>query len=211
MQGKFLRIYEEKKFYRIGGLFPIKINFRLMASCIYSVQQLKKDKKFNSDLLNKINFYEIQVPSIRQRSEDIKELVKKFVSDSCKIYEVNDKKITNEVIEYFSNLNSINSVAQLKKFIEWTLFMLIDLSNSEINKKSIINLINSFLEKQASSEKNTLFEENIKVARESFEKKYLTYNLNKFRNNINKMSEKIGMERTALYRKIKSMKINMDS
>ena len=59
----------------------------------------------------------------------------------------------NEVIEYFSNLNSINSVAQLKKFIEWTLFMLIDLSNSEINKKSIINLINSFLEKQASSEK----------------------------------------------------------
>ena len=61
-----------------------------MASCIYSVQQLK-NKKFNSDLLNKINFY-IQVPSIRQRSEDIKELLKNL-SDSCKIYEVNDKKL----------------------------------------------------------------------------------------------------------------------
>ncbi len=211
MQGKFLRIFEEKKFYRIGGFSPIKLNFRFMASCIHSLQQLKQNKKINNDFLNKINFYEIQVPNIKQRSEDVKELVKEFVSESCKIYKVNEKKITNDVIEYYSNLNGINSIAQLKKFIEWTLFMLTDLFNSEINKKSIIELISGFLEKQALSEKNNLYEENIKIARENFEKKYLAYNLNKFRNNINKMSEKIGMERTALYRKIKSMKINMDS
>ena len=79
IQGKFLRVLEEKKYYRIGSLSPNNINFRIISSSKMLLKDLRKCVVFRSDLLNKINFYEIMVPSIKQRTEDINDLVKEFL------------------------------------------------------------------------------------------------------------------------------------
>ena len=92
--------------------------------------------------------------------------------------------------------------------------MLSETENNKITKEKVINLLNGFLNGNSKREKIDNLEYldiEIKQARESFEKNYLTYNLKKYNNNISKVSQKIGMERTALYRKLKLLKINAGS
>ena len=92
--------------------------------------------------------------------------------------------------------------------------MLSESKSEKITKKRVVNLLNGFLNEGSKIEKKQNLEYldyNIKQARESFEKNYLIYNLKKYNNNISQVSAKIGMERTALYRKLKSLKINSDS
>ena len=169
---------------------------------------------FRSDLLNKINFFEIMVPSIKQRNEDINDLVKEFLSSSLNFHKMNIENVSNDAILFFSELVCVNNIAQLKKFIEWSVFMLSEIKNEKITKEKVINLLNGFLNEDNKTEKKLNFaylDYNIKQARESFEKNYLTYNLKKYNNNISQVSQKIGMERTALYRKLKLLKINSGS
>ena len=91
--------------------------------------------------------------------------------------------------------------------------MLSGIKNEKITKEKVINLLNGFLnEDQTEKEANHAYlDYSIKEARESFEKSYLTYNLKKYNNNISQVSQKIGMERTALYRKLKLLKIYASS
>lgn len=92
--------------------------------------------------------------------------------------------------------------------------MLSETENNKITKEKVINLLNGFLNGNSKREKidNLKYLDiEIKQAREFFEKNYLTYNLKKYNNNISKVSQKIGMERTALYRKLKLLKINAGS
>jgi two-component system nitrogen regulation response regulator NtrX len=173
------------------------------------LNDLKKCGSFSSDLLNKINFFEIMVPSIKERNEDINELVKEFLISSLNFHKMNIENVSNDAILFFSELVCVNNIAQLKKFIEWSIFMLSEIKNEKITKEKVINLLNGFLnEDQTEKEANHAYlDYSIKEARESFEKSYLTYNLKKYNNNISQVSQKIGMERTALYRKLKLLKI----
>jgi two-component system nitrogen regulation response regulator NtrX len=154
------------------------------------------------------------VPSIKQRTEDIDALVKEFLSSSLDFHKIHLENVSNDAILFFSELVCVNSIAQLKKFIEWSVFMLSESKSEKITKKRVIDLLNGFLNKDSQIEKKQNLEYldyNIKLARESFEKNYLIYNLKKYNNNISQVSAKIGMERTALYRKLKLLKINSDS
>ena len=214
IQGKFLRVLEEKKYYRIGSVSPNNIDFRVISSSQRLLNDLKKINTFRSDLLNKINFFEIVVPSIKQRTEDIDALVKEFLISSLDFHKMNIENVSNDAILFFCELVCVNSIAQLKKFIEWSIFMLSESKGEKITKKRVINLLNGFLNEGSKIERKQNFEYldyTIKQARESFEKNYLNYNLKKYNNNISEVSAKIGMERTALYRKLKLLKINPDS
>ncbi len=211
VQGKLLRILEEKKFYRIGGLSPISVNFRIIATSKHSLEKLKKKNILRNDLLKKINFFEIAVPSLINRTEDINDLVRIFLDEASSNFSLERKNISNEVIDFFSELECFNNILQLKKFIEWSLFMLCDNNEKLITKENLSNLIKSFLgDKKEFSNNDLIMNLKLKEARDDFEKNYLIFNLEKYNNNISKMSENIGMERTALYRKLKLMKIKVD-
>ncbi len=206
IQGKFLRILEEKKFYRIGGLASKNINLRFLASSTLSINELRK-KVLRDDLLKKINFFEINIPNLGQRGEDLDDLVKEFIRETIISYRMDIKKVSIDIVPFFSDLSSLTNVSQLKKFIEWSIFMFSQDNAKQITKESVVNLLKGFLKNYNTSENENFFNFNLKDARETFEKKYLSYNLNKFDNNISKMSENIGMERTALYRKLKLLDI----
>ena len=213
VQGKLLRVLEEKKYYRIGGVSSNKIDFRIISSSKMLLNDLKKCSSFSSDLLNKINFFEIMVPSIKERNEDINDLVKEFLISSLNFHKMNIENVSNDAILFFSKLVCVNNIAQLKKFIEWSIFMLSEIKNEKITKDKVVSLLNGFLNEDQTEkdDKQAYLDYNIKEARESFEKSYLTYNLKKYNNNISQVSQKIGMERTALYRKLKLLKIYASS
>ena len=213
VQGKLLRVLEEKKYYRIGGVSSNNIDFRIISSSKMLLNDLKKCGSFRTDLLNKINFFEIMVPSIRERTEDINDLVKEFLISSLNFHKMNIENVSNDAILFFSELVCVNNIAQLKKFIEWSVFMLSEIKNEKITKDKVVSLLNGFLNEDQTEkdDKQAYLDYNIKEARESFEKSYLTYNLKKYNNNISQVSQKIGMERTALYRKLKLLKIYASS
>ncbi len=208
IQGKLLRILEEKKYFRIGGYKPRPINFRIIASSKTNFSKIKSEKKIRLDLLKKLDFFYISLPSISERVKDFSDLVEIF------LIELNEngyrkKSFSGNVLDFLSNLNNIKNFSQLKKLVEWIVIMLEE-EKDEIDLVMIKELVKVFFD-----EKNNQFIDNnehmdctLKEARENFEKDYLEYNLSKYNFNISKMSSKIGMERTALYRKLKLMKIN---
>ena len=103
IQGKFLRVLEEKKYYRIGSLSPNNINFRIISSSKMLLKDFKKCDTFRSDLLSKINFFEITVPSIKERTEDINDLVKEFLSSSLNFHKIHIENVSNDAILFFLN------------------------------------------------------------------------------------------------------------
>ncbi len=205
LQGKILRMLEEKKFYRSGALNPNPFNIRVIASNKPNV----KNKILREDLLKKLNFSIIEIPSLKKRKEDIEKLIDIFLSKITSEKGFKEKKFSSEAISYLINLNFFNSITQLKKFVEWILVMHNDSSINEINLNYLLDIATNLTNHKTSYSDDSM---NLKIknAREDFEKKYLLYNLEKFEYNVSKMSKSIGMERTALYRKLKLLDINME-
>ena len=204
LQGKILRILDEKKYYRIGALNSNVLDLRVVASSNKNlIDNLRKD------LLKKLNFTIIEIPDLSNRKSDVGSLIEIFSSEIFVEKGLRKKKFSSEVISYLIDLDYFRNIFQLKKFVEWIIVMLNNKDNDEINLTDVIGLGINLIEK-----KNALSDDsmnmNIKNAREDFEKKYLLFNLEKFKYNVSKMAHEIGMERTAIYRKLKLLNIKMD-
>ena len=211
-QGKLLRILEERKYYRIGSFSPISLNLRIFASSDKNSDHL--NRIIRKDLLKQLNFTQINVPNLEDRIDDFDDLLEIFIKQSSEKRNLNPKYLSNDLIKTLKEANIFSNFSQLEKFIDWLVVMFekkdITLISKEIFEKLITKI---FIHNQNLFEKNDdkLFNLKIKDARDSFEKKFLIYNLKKFKYNVSLLSSKIGMERTALYRKIKSMNIKMDN
>ena len=204
LQGQILRVLDEKKYYRIGALNPNVLDLRVIASSNKNLlESLRKD------LLKKLNFTIIEIPSLSNRKNDIGELIEIFASEIFIEKGLKIKKFSTEVISYLIDLDYFRNIFQLKKFVEWIIVMLNNIDNDEINLSDVIDLGANLVDK-----KNIFFEDSmnmsIKNAREDFEKKYLLFNLEKFKYNVTKMAQEIGMERTAIYRKLKLLNIKTE-
>ena len=204
LQGQILRVLDEKKYYRIGALNPNILDLRVIASSNKNLLvSLRKD------LLKRLNFTIIEIPSLSNRKNDIGELIEIFASEIFIEKGLKIKKFSAEVISYLIDLNYFRNIFQLKKFVEWIIVMLNNQDNNEINLGDVIDLGNNLIDK-----KNVFFDDfmnmSIKNAREDFEKKYLLFNLEKFKYNVTKMAKEIGMERTAIYRKLKLLNIKTE-
>ena len=210
-QGKLLRILEERKYYRIGSFSPINLNLRIVASSQESFEYL--NKIIRKDLLKQLNFTQINVPNLEERIEDFDDLLQIFIKQSSEKRNLKTQNLSNDLIKRLREADIFSNFSQLEKFIDW-LVVMFEKSNFEVISKEIFeklmtkvfNLDQSLFKR----DDDKLFNLKIKDARDSFEKKFLIYNLKKFKYNVSLLSSKIGMERTALYRKIKLMNIKMD-
>ena len=211
-QGKLLRILEERKYYRIGSFSPISLNLRIVASSHKNSDHL--NRIIRKDLLKQLNFTQINVPNLEDRIEDFDDLLQIFIKQSSEKRNLKTQNLSNDLIKTLKEANIFSNFSQLEKFIDW-LVVMFEKKNVEVISKEIFEklIIKTFNHNQNLFEKNDdkLFNLKIKDARDSFEKKFLIYNLKKFKYNVSLLSSKIGMERTALYRKIKSMNIKMDN
>ena len=89
-QGKLLRVFEEKKYRRVGGASFKKIDFRLICSSIFSLEYMVKEKLLRNDLIKCLNFYDIYVPSLFERIDDKDDLISEFIN------EIVNKKISKK-------------------------------------------------------------------------------------------------------------------
>ena len=202
IQSKILRVLIDQKFKRINGNSDITVDVRLICS---SSKDLKKEIQygnFREDLFNRIDVFEINIEPLSQRISDIPLLIDYFSTKISENYKIKPLDI-DENNSYILNHNWKGNVRELRNLIERIAILQPD------TKDKISNIIKESL-------KNDDFEEQItenslsiplKEAREKFEKEYLTIQIKKFNGNISKTAKFVGMERSALHRKLKGLGI----
>tara|TARA_B100000579_G_scaffold26842_1_gene18873 strand:- start:135 stop:1490 length:1356 start_codon:yes stop_codon:yes gene_type:complete len=202
IQSKILRVLIDQKFKRVNGSNDVSVDVRLICS---SSKDLKKEIEignFREDLFHRINVFEITIDPLNQRVSDIPLLIKYFSKKIAENYKIKQLEIDDNN-SYILNHNWHGNVRELRNLIERIAILQPD------NKDKISNIIKESL-------KNTNYDEQIaenslsvplKEAREKFEKEYLTIQLKKFNGNISKTANFVGMERSALHRKLKGLGI----
>jgi len=201
-QSKILRVLTDQKFKRINGNYDIKVDVRIICSSSKNIKNEVKKGKFREDLYHRLNVFEINIDPLKNRISDIPALVEYFSEKLSSNY--NLKKLDIDTSNnYLLNYEWPGNVRELRNLIERIAIL------SPDNSHKISNIIKESLKtpdiNNYSSEKS--LSAPLKEARENFEKEYLTTQLKKFNGNVSKTADFIGMERSALHRKLKAFGI----
>jgi two-component system, NtrC family, nitrogen regulation response regulator NtrX len=205
-QVNVLRVLIDQKFKRVNGHKNINVNIRLISSTSKELNELVKNNKFREDLYHRLNVMPIDLPSLAMRTQDIPLLISYFKNKLAELNGVKEPKIdiNNENLYTY---NWPGNVRELRNLIERITILSANESKDNINKiiKDIL-----YPKSKLVADKNILeqsFQSPLKEAREYFEKEYLTTQLKKHHGNISKTADFIGMERSALHRKLKILGI----
>ena len=197
-QSKILRVIIDQKFKRLNSNHDIRVDVRIICSNSKDMIKEIKNGNFREDLYHRLNVFNIKIEPLNKRIEDIPLLIDYFIENICKTY--NYKLFSINDNNYLLNYDWPGNVRELRNLIE----RIAILSPGENNEK-IINIIKESLSK--SVEDNFSVTDTLSIplreARESFEKEYLVSQLKKFGGNISKTAKFVGMERSALHRKLK--------
>jgi len=197
-QSKILRILIDQKFKRINGNHDINVDVRIFSCTSKEINNEIINGNFREDLFHRLNVFNINLLPLKKRIEDIPVLVEYFVKNICDNYNIKSYSIKNS--NYLVNYNWPGNVRELRNLIER-----ITILTQGINDEKILNIIKESLTQY--NEKQFDLNETLSVplreARENFEKEYLITQLKKYGGNISKTAKFVGMERSALHRKLK--------
>ena len=197
-QSKILRILIDQKFKRINGTHDIKVDVRILSSTSRDIKREIKNGNFREDLFHRLNVFNISLIPLMKRLEDIPLLTEYFIQNICKFNNIKTFKIENN--NYLLSYSWPGNVRELRNLIERVAI----LSRGD-DQERILSIIKESLT-QSENDKFTINETlnfPLREARENFEKEYLINQLKKFGGNISKTAKFVGMERSALHRKLK--------
>ena len=201
-QSKILRVLTDQKFKRINGNHDIKVDVRIICSSSKDIKKEIELGNFREDLYHRLNVFEVNIEPLRNRTSDIPLLIEYFAQKIAFNYNLKKLDIdTNN--SYLINYEWPGNIRELRNLIERIAIL------SPDSHEKISNIIKESLkttDNEISKSENPLSVP-LKEARENFEKEYLTTQLKKFNGNISKTADFIGMERSALHRKLKGLGI----
>ena len=198
-QSKILRVLIDQKFKRINSNHDIKVNVRIICTSSKNINNETQLGNFREDLFHRLNVFQISIEPLSSRVSDIPLLIEYFSKTISKAYNLKDLNIDKED-SYLINHHWPGNVRELRNLIE----RIAILSNNDQNKiKTIIK--ESIKQGGLETVKDNNLSVPLKEAREIFEKEYLTTQLKKFGGNISKTAKFVGMERSALHRKLKGL------
>jgi two-component system nitrogen regulation response regulator NtrX len=202
-QGKILRVLSDQKFRRVNGLNELNVSIRFICSTSKNLNEEVLNGNFREDLFHRINVIPIEMPFLKDVKEDIPSLIEYFVK---KISETNGIKpiAVNSKNTVFYDYDWPGNVRELRNLIE-RVVILASGKNEDVDKILSESLKISSVKQNKNED---TFQFPLKEAREKFEKSYLQIQLNRHNGNISKTADYIGMERSALHRKLKSLGIN---
>ena len=204
-QANILRVLIDQKFKRINGKKDVNVNIRIISSSSKNLLEEVELGKFREDLYHRLNVVPIELSPLTSRTEDIPELInyfKKKISDINRLQEIEINTKNDQLYTY----NWPGNVRELRNLIER-----ITIVSANESKENIDKSISDILNNKKSVDSDTAFRDTftspLKEAREQFEKEYLKIQLKKNHGNISKTADFIGMERSALHRKLKQLGI----
>ena len=202
IQLKLLQVLQEYTFERVGGNEPITVDVRIIAATNQNLQKKLSAGEFREDLYYRINVIPIHIPALRERKEDIPELINYYTKIFSKKYKRNIRGIDNEALNFFKHYNWPGNIRELEHLLE----RIIILSNGEfITKESIPkNLINVKKVQNINFDKKFALKDSL----ENYEKEILEKTLKYFNFDKEKTAEFLQIKISTLYNKLKKYGIN---
>ena len=204
-QAKILRVLIDQKFKRVGGKQEINVKVRIICTTSKIIREEIDKGNFREDLYHRLNVIPINLPALKNRIEDIPSLLNYFSKKISDLNGIPEPKL-NTNLDLFYKYDWPGNVRELRNLVE-------RISILSINEKSINynNLVKDALSQKSDNSTTDMYQNALsyplKEAREKFETDYLTSQLKKNKGNISKTAEFVGMERSALHRKLKTLGI----
>ena len=205
-QAKILRVLTEQNFQRIGGSRWVKVDVRVVSATSRDLALEITEGRFREDLYYRLNVVPVRLPSLTERREDIAELVRYFLARYAAERRVATPMLSEDAVAALQTYNWPGNVRQLRNVVERTLILAppdrtgridIDMLPAEVTNEP-----SKLVPGQAV---RSIMGTPLREAREAFEREYLRAQIRRFSGNISKTAAFIGMERSALHRKLKAL------
>lgn len=205
-QNKILRVLVEQQFERVGGTKRVKVDVRIISSTAQNLEAMIAEGRFREDLYHRLAVVPVMVPGLAERREDIPYLVDNFMKQMAKQAGIKPRRIGDDALAVLQAHNWPGNVRQLRNNVE-RLLILARSDNPEqpITADLLPSEIGDVMPRAPNQSDQHIMALPLREAREMFEKEYLIAQINRFGGNISKTAEFIGMERSALHRKLKSL------
>ena len=208
-QGKILRVLVDQNFQRVGGATRVHVDVRIISSTSRDLALAIEEGLFREDLFHRLSVVPIRVPALSERRDDIPELVDFFMEQLSVTTGLPRRKVGLDAMAVLQSHDWPGNVRQLRNNIERLLILAAGDADVEIDASMLPSEIGALVPATpngAGGEK--LMSLPLREAREVFEREYLVAQISRFGGNISRTAEFIGMERSALHRKLKSLAID---
>jgi len=207
-QAALLRTLVENKFNRVGGVVGVPIDVRIISSSSQNVAQLIEEGQFRSDLFHRLSIVPIHLSPLKERREDVPPLVEVFIEQICRTHSLRSLSVGEDAVAVLQAQDWPGNARQLRNSIERLLILVKDQAPADgiITAALLPSDIGEVLPTVGDTDASAhLMSLPLREAREVFERQYLLAQIERFGGNISKTAEFVGMERSALHRKIKSL------
>ncbi len=205
-QAKVLRVLVAQRFQRVGGSNKVKVDVRVVSSSSRDLQKMIEDGEFREDLFHRLNVVPVLVPGLPEHAEDIPELIAHFAEQYSQTSGQPARKIGDDVVAILQTHNWPGNIRQLRNNVERLLILAEGESGSEISKDMLPSEVGDSVPGTINgSDNEEILNLTLREAREVFERNFIAAQLMRFGGNISRTSTHVGMERSALHRKIKSL------
>ena len=210
-QAKILRVLTEQVFQRVGGSRWVRVDVRVISATSRDLVAEIAARRFREDLYYRLNVVPVRLPSLAERREDIAELVQFFLTRYAAERRVSPPKLTDDTIAALQTYDWPGNVRQLRNVVERTMIL------APLDGKGSIDITMLPSEVTAEPERllpgqavRSIMGTPLREAREAFEREYLRAQIRRFSGNISRTASFIGMERSALHRKLKALGLSDD-
>ena len=205
-QAKILRVLTDQSYTRVGGQRPVKVDVRVLSATSRNLADEISAGRFREDLYYRLNVVPVRLPPLRERREDIPELVSHFLARFAAERRIQTPELSKEAIAALQAHDWPGNVRQLRNIIERTLILT---PGDRVGCIEVDLLPPEVIDSQGSAglggASMAIMGSPLREARESFEREYLKIQIRRFSGNISRTASFIGMERSALHRKLKAL------
>ncbi len=209
-QGKILRVLVEQKFLRIGGAQKVKVDVRIISSTSRDLEREMADGRFREDLYHRLNVVPLRVPSLSERRDDIPELIEYFIAQLSQSSGLAPRQIGEDAIAVLQAHDWPGNVRELRNNIERLMILAGGEPSTMITAEMLPDEIGSNVPLPVNGGAEHLMSLPLREAREIFEREYLLAQINRFGGNISRTAEFVGMERSALHRKLRALGVTSE-
>ncbi len=208
-QAKILRVLTDQSFQRVGGTRAVKVDVRVVSATSRDLAEEIQAGRFREDLYYRLNVVPVRLPSLAERREDIPHLAEYFLARLAAERRVKTPSISDEAVAALQAYGWPGNVRQLRNIVERTLILAPSNSTERIDLEQLPPELTAeparLLPDQAA---RSIMGTPLREAREAFEREYLKVQIRRFSGNISRTAAFIGMERSALHRKLKALGIS---
>jgi two-component system, NtrC family, nitrogen regulation response regulator NtrX len=205
-QGKIVRILHEQTFQRVGGATSVHVDVRVIATSNRDLNEEMEAGRFREDLFYRLNVVPIEVPPLTARREDIPRLVRYFIDRSAEVSGMPRRHVAEDAVAALQSYNWPGNVRQLRNVVDWIMIMASGDVDEPVRSDMLPpEIIATTPESMRWDQGSEIMGLPLREAREIFERQYLVSQIDRFGGNISRTASFVGMERSALHRKLKSL------